>query len=111
MSMKCSIGMPTCRNSASIRVDPASRILRSTSCSRRRRNDSPIRSMIAPRSRGVIRGHGPSSNALRAAATARSTSAGVACGTVPITSSVAGLTTSRASSPLLSTHSPSMYSR
>ena len=55
---------------------------------------SERRLMPSARSSGVQRGKGPLSNASRAAATARSTSAGVASGTRPITSSVLGEMTS-----------------
>src|SRR5438874_3978102 len=63
----------------------------------------------AARSDGDVCGHGPSSKALRAAATARSTSASEASGTTPMTSSVAGDTTSMVFPPAGATHSPPMY--
>jgi len=53
------------------------------------------------RSRGDNIDHGPSSNARRAAVTARSTSETVPSGTVPMTSSVAGFSTVRTESPSL----------
>ena len=65
----------------------------------------------APRSAGVMRGHGPWSKAWRAAATARSTSASRASGTRPTTSSVVGDTTSNTSVEDGSTHSPPMNRR
>jgi hypothetical protein len=52
---------------------------------------SPSRQTMRPRSWGLIRGHGPSSNALRAAATAASMSRSSALPTTPTGSSFAGL--------------------
>ena len=69
---------------------------------------SERRPIASPRSTGVMCGQGPSSNALRAAATARSTSAVDAWGTCPMTSSVAGEITSMTSEPAGATHSPPM---
>ena len=66
--------------------------------------------MMSARSAADMRGHGPSSNALRAAATARSTSASLACGTRAIGSSVRGEITSMVSVPWGSTKSPPMKS-
>ena len=66
------------------------------------------RLMPSARSAGVMRGHGPSSNAWRAAVTARSMSAGEASGTRPMTSSVCGEMTSIEPVPSGSTHSPPM---
>ncbi len=71
---------------------------------------SLIRETTAIRSSRVIRGQGPSSNALRATATARSTSAFEACGTDPMTCSVWGETTRIVSVPSGSVHSPPMNS-
>ena len=68
------------------------------------------RCTAAMRSSGDIRGHSPSSNAVRAAATARSMSAFVPSGTRPTTSSVWGEMTSMTSVPAGSTHSPPMKS-
>ena len=62
------------------------------------------------RSSGERRGHSPSSNAFRAASTARSMSAVVPSGTRPTTSSVCGEMTSMTSVPAGSTHSPPMKS-
>ncbi len=67
-----------------------------------------IVAMMSARSAGAIRGHGPRSNASRAAATARSMSSMVDTGTRPITSSVAGDTTSSVSLPDGATHLPPM---
>jgi hypothetical protein len=64
------------------------------------------RSTFAIRSSGVIRGQGPSSNALRAARTAASTSAGEPEGACAITSSVCGDTTSMRPSVAGSRHRP-----
>ena len=55
--------------------------------------------MTSARSAGLICGHGPLSNASRAAATARSTSAVVASGTLAMTSSVWGEITASWSEP------------
>ena len=60
------------------------------------------------RSSGIMRGHGPVSNAARAAAMALSMSAGDASGTVPMTSSVWGEMTSMTPLPSGFTHSPPM---
>ena len=66
--------------------------------------------ITAWRSCGVIRGHGPSSKALRAAATAASTSAAAAIGTLPTYSPVAGECTSMTSAVDGATHLPPMKS-
>ena len=63
---------------------------------------------MSARSPGLICGHGPESNARRAAATARSTSSFDASGTVAMTSSVSGEITSMVAVLDGSTHSPSM---
>ena len=68
------------------------------------------RLMPSARSAGVILGHGPSSKARRAAATAASMSAGDASGTRPMTSSVWGETTSMTSVLAGFTHSLPMKS-
>ena len=64
--------------------------------------------MTSARSAGLICGQGPLSNASRAAATARSTSAVVASGTLAMTSSVWGEITASWSEPAGSTQSPPM---
>lgn len=69
---------------------------------------SLIRVTTAIRSSSGSRGQGPSSKALRAAATARSTSAGAACGTRPKTSPVCGEITSMTSVPDGCVNSPPM---
>ncbi len=66
---------------------------------------------MAARSAGAMRGQGPSSKAVRAAATARSMSAVVASGTEAKTSSVVGLITSIVPVPDGDTHSPPMNNR
>src|SRR6478735_1105644 len=65
---------------------------------------------ISMRSSGLIRGHGPESNARRAAATAASMSAVVPSGTVAITCSECGDTTWIVSDEAGAAHSPSMKS-
>ena len=63
------------------------------------------------RSRGVNRDHGDgASKALRAAATARSTSTADACATWTRTSSVDGFTVAKVFPSFASTHSPSISS-
>src|SRR5437868_5876970 len=64
--------------------------------------------IMAARSAGVVCGHGPSSNALRAASTARSMSPSEPSGTTPTTSSVAGLITSMVLPLAGATQSPPM---
>ena len=68
------------------------------------------REIAAARSSTGIVGHGPLSNASRAAATALSMSAGDASGTWPMTCSVCGETTSMMSSLSGFTNSPPMNS-
>jgi hypothetical protein len=70
----------------------ATRIFRISSFRRSRR--SAIRMSTRWRSIGVVFGHGPSSNAFRAAAIARCMSSTPASGALPIVASVAGLGTS-----------------
>ena len=88
--------------------DPFSEEMVSARSCARAWSEADRRPMAAARSTGVMWGHGPSSNALRAAATARSASPVDACGTWPITSSVAGEITSMTSEPSGATHSPPM---
>ncbi len=66
--------------------------------------------MTAARSFGGVVGHGPLSNAARAAATAASTSAAAASGTLPTYSPVAGQCTSMTSEVDGSVHLPPMKS-
>ena len=80
---------------------------------------SPISAVIcaatldrtSARSAGVMRGQGPWSNAVRAAATALSMSASVPSGTRPMTSSVDGEITEMVSVPSGATQSPPMNKR
>ena len=66
--------------------------------------------MTAARSFGGVEGHGPESKALRAAATAASTSAAAASGTLPTYSPVAGQCTSMTSDVDGAVHLPPMKS-
>ena len=66
---------------------------------------------MAARSAGAMRGHGPWSNAVRAAATALSMSASVPSGTRATTSSVDGEITAMVSVPSGATQSPPMNKR
>ena len=80
---------------------------------------SPISAVIwaaaldrtSARSSGDMRGQGPRSKAVRAAATALSMSASVPSGTRPTTSSVEGEITSMTSVPSGATQSPPMNRR
>jgi hypothetical protein len=69
---------------------------------------SEARNRILARSRSLVRGHTPSSNARRAAATARSMSGSAASATVAMVAAVEGSTTSKRRPETGSTHSPSM---
>ena len=83
---------------------PLSMLSSSANWSARAVMPSAIRQIIRCRSAGVVVGHGPSSNARRAARTARSTSSGPLCGTVVMTCSVAGSTVSNRRPETDSTH-------
>ena len=88
---------------------PASSDSIAASRSRSRRTMSAARSKILPRSRADVFGHHvPSSKVRRAAATARSTSAGWESGAVAITPPVEGSKTSNRPPSSASTHEPSM---
>ncbi|NCL73421.1 hypothetical protein AIIKEEIJ_00858 [Rhodococcus sp. YH1] len=89
---------------------PSSRVKASAISGMRFFTSFPTRTRISARSAGVIRGQGPSSNALRAAATARSMSASRASGTVAMTSPLIGEITSITASLDGSTHDPPMNS-
>lgn len=89
---------------------PFSELMTRAISSYRTANPSLIRVTTAIRSSRLVRAQGPSSNARRPAATARSTSASQACGTRPMTCSVCGETTSIVSRPSGSTNSPPMNS-
>src|SRR5436190_16754499 len=67
---------------------------------------SPIRQTSLPRSLGVIEGHGPDSNASRAAATARLMSSRSLSGTRAMTEPSAGLNTSKALPEAAATQRP-----
>jgi hypothetical protein len=74
----------------------------------RSRKIAAILCMMRDRSSGVMRGHGPSSNAWRAAATARSTSSTPALAMRPTGSLVVGVTVSNVSPVAAGTFSPPM---
>jgi hypothetical protein len=74
----------------------------------RRSNASAMRFSTRYRSCGVLRGHGPSSNAFFAAAIARCRSSTPASGALPIVSSVAGFGTSYVRPLAAGVHFPSM---
>src|SRR5262245_1248470 len=85
-----------------------------SSASQRARSSARSRIRVAARQRmrarsaGAMRGHGPSSNAFRAARAARSTSASPAFASVPLGASDAGLVVVKVSPERAGTHSPSM---
>lgn len=108
MSRSCATGIPVWMLSASQCTEPASAMLRATSSGSRRSISSAMRSSAAARSAGLIRGQGPSSKAVRAASTARRTSATEAWGTSAIVSSVAGFRTTSIASERPSVRRPSM---
>ena len=87
---------------------PISRVIRSAMAVRLPAYRLENSCMTAIRSSGVIRGHGPWSNARRAAATAASMSAGLPSGTVATTCSECGLTTSMVSPVAGAAQPPSM---
>ncbi len=102
------IGMPTWTRRASLRGIPTSRAMRSAMSSARAPSPPAMAwSSSARRSTGVP---AHPANAPYAAATARSTSSGTPAGTLPMTASVLGLTTSIVAVPAEATHRPSMYS-
>ena len=101
---------PSSRACANVIGTAASSMFRVASSRARSVTYSPMRASAAARSSGDVRGHGPLSNASRAAATARSTSALVARGTYPMTSSVDGEITSMRPPSAAGTHAPPMYS-
>jgi hypothetical protein len=76
-------------------------------CSLSLTSRSATRRSSAPRSPAGVRGHGPVSNAVRAAVTARSTSSGPAWSTISTTLASNGLITS-AWPPEPVVHDPSM---
>jgi hypothetical protein len=96
---------PTCENQSGA---PISALISSASSSCRARYAAANRRTAAIRSAGAVCGHGPSSNAVRAAATARSTSSSVASGALPTGSAVCGDTTRIRRSLAGATHRPPM---
>ena len=87
-------------------MEPVSATISSRSSADRDSRISAIRTRTAARSAGLVHGQGPSSKAFRAASMARTASLGVASGTCPMTSSVAGLITSMDPGPRLVVHCP-----
>ncbi len=83
---------PTCCACATPRTAPVSEIVRSTSELIAARNASAAFFRSAPRSAPLMRGHGPCSNASRAARAAASACATEHSGARPAVSSVAGST-------------------
>src|SRR3954469_4403115 len=86
---------------------PTCAVHTSASSGNRRCSTAEAFNSIAPRSCADNRGHGPVSNAARAAAIARSISSGVPSGNVMITSSVTGEITESRSFPRGVVHLPS----
>ncbi len=101
---------PYCIMSTMVCGCPVSRVSRRLNSSARASISSTALAITACRSCGVLRGHGPSSKALRAAANAASTSALVASGTWPTFSPVAGENTSMISDEDGATQRPPMNS-
>jgi hypothetical protein len=95
---------------AKLASPPTCAVHAAASSGSRRASSSAIARRNSPRTEVGIRGHGPSSKAWRAAATARSMSAAVPSATRPTTASLFGQISSIASSPLGSTHLPPMKS-
>jgi hypothetical protein len=95
---------------ASVRkpADPVSATTTSRSVPARASRISAMRTSLAARSAGLIHGHGPSSNARRAASIACTAVFVDASGTVPMTSSVAGSITSIVPTASASVQRPSM---
>ena len=85
-------------------------VIRSAISPRRAAYRAENASTTAIRSAGDIRGHGPSSKACRAAATAASMSAAVPSGTVATSSSLCGEITCSRSPEAGADHSPPMKS-
>ena len=91
-------------------VEPVSATISSRRSPARDSRISAMRTSLAARSLGFIHGHGPSSNARRAASIAAIADFVDASGTVPITCSVAGSSTSIAPSAPSAPQVPSMKS-
>ena len=85
---------------------PFSEVMVRASSSARSPMPAAMRPTASIRSATALVGHGESSKAVRAAATARSTSPGPATGTVPSTCSVWASTTSRVSPVDGTSHRP-----
>src|SRR5687768_13821615 len=100
--------MPVWAVGAWLTAQPISEVVTWAMSSVLARSSVAARRRTSARSAGGVRGHGPSSNAWRAAATARSTSAASASGTWPTTSSVEGETTPKRPVAVGSTHRPPM---
>ncbi len=107
-----SIPMDPAPCTASVRnpVEPVSAMISSLRSPARDSRISAIAVSRAARSDGFMYGQGPSSKARRAASMARTADFVVASGTDPITSSVAGSTTSMEPSAPSEVHLPSMNS-
>ncbi len=106
MEAKVAVGRPAWIISESLSGMPTSCAITAAISSMRAPRASAIRFIQLARSSSDVADQ--LSNAPRAAATARSTSAALASGTLPITSSVVGFTTSIAPLPSGFTHSPPM---
>jgi hypothetical protein len=105
------LGARTCAMVANEMGEPISRVMISAMSFISAMTCAPALATIAPRSAGLIRGHGPRSKAFLAAATALSMSASVPSGTRPTTSSVIGEMTEMVSVPSEATQSPPMNKR
>ena len=99
-----------CTASVKNPVDPVSAMIRSRRSPARASRISAIATNLAARSDGFMYGHGPSSNARRAASIARTAVFVDASGTDPITSSVAGSRTSMDPDTPSDVQAPSMNS-
>ena len=110
MYRKSSAANGTSAARATARGLPLSRVSSSANSSKCSVMRSPILQMIRPRSDGVMRLHGPSSKARRAARTARSMSTASPSATSASISPVAGLMVSKVLPDTASTICPSMNS-
>ena len=99
-------GRPTWMRLDKVNGMPTSWAMRVAISSVRAVNPSWTRARILPRSSADVCDQ--AGKAAAAALTARSTSSGVPSGTLPMTSSVVELTTSRVPLPVEGTHAPSM---
>lgn len=103
-----SIAASDCTMTPEVNGVPFSALMTLAISSLRAAKASLIRVTTAIRSASGALAHTPDAKDVRAAATARSTSAREACGTRPMTCSVCGETTSIVSRPAGSAHSPPM---